>query len=973
MLKSRTLPHPSFSRCQALFKWRALTRISALALAAPHFAQAQAVASEQAAEIPNLEQIVVTGTRIHRQGYESPTPLTVIGSDELAARTATPNVADTLNTLPVFANSQTPASTAFSVSPGTSGINALNLRSVGTNRTLVLIDGQRSVGALLTGVVDVNNIPQQLISRVDVVSGGASAVYGSDAVSGVVNFVLDRKFTGVKAEVAGGIASYGDDANSNASIAAGFPFAAGRGHVLLSGDVTHDDGLPQGGGSRNWAKGGAGIMFNPSYTATNGQPKELVLNNIAADNATPGGIIVSGPLKGIAFGPGGTPYNFPYGPITDDPWTAGGDWQSNNVVRENRVSLEPSETRQGAFFRTSYDVTDNVDVFVQASWNSTYTAGQAFPPYQAGNGPVILTGNPFIPAAVQARMTALNLASFQLGSFNFDAPNVRSDMTRATTRYVVGATGKVDLFATPWTWNAYFQSGESRTTLDAFGVWMKDRYALATNAVRNPATGLIVCASTLTNPTNGCVPWNPLGIGVNNQAAIGYITGGSGDSHGYQTLTQNVYAASAQGEPFSDWAGPVSFAFDVEHRTDSAKATDDPTSLAGDWFAGNFPPINGSDGVTEGAIETVIPLAKEVTFARSWDLSAAARATDYTQSGYVTTWKVGTTYSLIPDFSIRAARSRDIRAPNLQELFQFAPGFPTSGFDPFTNATVQFGGKTAGNPDLVPEKADTTDIGLVLQPSFLSGFSASIDYWSINIKHAISSLNATQILELCFEGLQSECANIQRTNGTVTSVTMAPFNLASLKINGIDFEANYQFKLSDVISTWRGDFAFHGSSTLYIDDYVNSGLPGLGTQQIVGQLGGAQANPGPPRWLVTGTMGYISSNLTTSLTARFRSSGVFDNSYIQCSSNCPTSTTKNTTISDNHIPGYVYLDASVAYAFEAGPSHIETYLNVRNLLNRDPTIVPLGPAGINFVFPITQPSDYDVLGRVFRAGVRIKF
>lgn len=591
-------------------------RILALTTAASAFAMLATMPSvavagqEQAADV---EEIVITGSRIVRDGYEAPTPLTVVDSTALAQQTTTSNVADTLNTLPVFSGSVMPSNTTGGPSTGNAGLNALNLRSMGATRTLILLDGQRSVPTLTNGTVDVNNFPQQLIQRVDVVTGGASAVYGSDAVSGVVNFVLDRTYTGVKGEISGGLTDHGDDPNYKASIAAGFPFSGGRGHVLLSGEFTYKKGIIVGTNGRKWNLGGAGYMQNPNYTATNGQPEFLVRDDVSLANATLGGIIPSGPLKGTAFSYGGVPYQFTYGSLVRYPYMAGGDWRAT-LVREFTRSLDPYENRKNIFFRGSYDVTDNFNVFAQASWGASASNSRSFLAYQPGNGPTILTGNPFIPETVQARMTTLGLTSFQIGSMNLDMPIIGTASVRQTNRYVVGANGAVDAAGTNWTWDAYFQLGYTRNSFNSTGVFNKARYALAIDAVRNPQTGSVVCRSTLTNPTNGCVPWNPMGINVNSIEARNWL---EGVGHVNQKPQQSVWAASVTGEPFSNWAGPVSLALSAEHRVEKANTKPDPQGALGNWWAGNYQTLNASYHVTEGAAETVVPLAMGTSFADS--------------------------------------------------------------------------------------------------------------------------------------------------------------------------------------------------------------------------------------------------------------------------------------------------------------------------------------------------------------------
>lgn len=903
----------------------------------------------------DIQSVVITGTNIVRNGFSAPTPLTVIGRDQFET-SATNNIADYLNTMPAFQGSATNENSYHNSSNGLAGLNTLNLRDLGASRMLVLIDGQRSVGSTTTGLVDINNIPQDLVSRVDVVTGGASAVYGSDALSGVVNFVLDKNFTGTKVSASGGVTTYGDDPNWKVTVTKGLKFADGRGHFILSGEASGDNGI--NGVPRSWDKGGAAIINNPAYTATNGQPQLLRVNQAALYTSTWGGIITSTPLAGTAFGPGGTPTNFNLGSIVSNPYTVGGDWESNQA--NTIMSLTPEVKNQRIFARLSYDVTDNVNVFGQYSWNGTHTIGYLQPNFYFGNL-TVNSDNAFIPASVASRLNTLGISQFNMGTLNGDLPGWGDDTFRTTTRYVFGASGNVS----GWTWNAYYQRGRTDSDFRAFGVSDKTRYMLAIDAVRDPSTGATVCRSTLTNPGNGCVPFDLFGTGVNSQAAINYID--PADPTQLLTLTQDVWSAQISGEPISDWAGPVSLAAGVQHRREAVSGTADP--LSGNWFGANYAPISGSYTVTEGSLETVVPLAKDMWLAKGLDLNAAARATDYSVSGYVTTWKVGATWDITSDVRLRASRSQDIRAPNLSELYQAGQGGTGQIFDDFRGReSVLYKIVQSGNLGLQPERAKNTGFGVVLQPRFVPGFSMSVDYWRIDISQAIGSIQSQQIFDLCYEGNSSFCNYITPNPATLSAVPSmyavinSPVNLASQDASGIDFEGHYGFDVSNVVSGWRGRLDLRYLATNYIKNVTNTEVAPP-VDEVGSQI---------PRWEQHLTATYSSDPVTVILTGRFISAGVLDPTYIVCSSNCPPSTLNNPTVNDAHQPSAFYLDSSFTYDFSrAGNSDLQVYLNVENVLNRAPPVVPEGLTGVVPYFSLqTNPSLYDVLGRTFRVGFR---
>ena len=956
-------------------KHRALATTSFFALAASAL-MAPSAAAQQAAPGPAVEEeIVVTGSRIVRDGYEAPTPLTVVGIEQIEAA-APKDIADYVNQLPALAGSVTPQSQAGALSNGAGGINALNLRGIGTARTLVLLDGQRSVPSTQSNQVDVGAFPQQLISRVDIVTGGASAAYGSDALSGVVNFVLDKEFVGLKGEVSGGITSYGDDQDWKVTMAGGTAFAGGRGHFLISGEVSkrmgilgenRTDHLPN---KREWLNGLDGVLSNPTYTATNGQPRNIVRPNVAASAATYGGIITSGPLKGTAFGPGGTPYQFNYGFVAG-VYMSGGDWQTSDVTAA--YALDPKHTHQTIFTRVAYDLTDNFNVYAQVSWDHTWHESY-FGVSGELNTLIMKSDNAYIPSSVAAQLRALNITQFTFGSWVDDMHEGAAN-DRWVNRYIVGAEGSFDAMDSEWSWDAYYQKGITRASQYSLGNKLKPVYAQAIDAVIQPSTGRIVCRSTLTNPNDGCLPFNVFGTGVATDAARLALVGGHffGNSYRYENFQQDVMAANLRGEPFSIWAGPVSVAFGVEHRKESSDGIADANSLAGNWYAANYRPTIGGYNVTEGFVEAVVPLAKDEAWARSLDVNAAVRATDYSTSGYVTTWKVGATWDVIDDIRFRATRSRDIRAPNVGELFTTGIRGLTYVIDPFSgNNNAQAETITTGNLGLKPEVADTTGLGVVLQPTFLPGFSASIDYYRINIKDAIGTVGTQQTIDNCFGGNTVFCSGILRepVNGvvTITKVFAQPFNFVNELDRGIDFESSYRMDLADIDDSLNGWLSLRFLATHFLNNRVSNGI-NKPTDQVGQHSGGVNL----PRWKWNATLAYTTDALSTQLTMRGVSSGKFNTSYIECSSGCPTSTADNQTIDNNFIAGATYFDASASYKIitEAAGEY-SLFLNVQNLFNKDPPVVP-NSGGLLYAGKGTNVTLYDILGRVFRAGLRFKF
>ena len=383
-------------------------------------------AAQSAPAAGDVSEVVVTGSRLISNGNNQPTPVTVVSTEALQNSKPT-TLMDALNDLPVFSGSRSQTSNPISAGiagAGSPASNQLNLRNLGASRTLVLFDGQRVAPTTIAGVVDADIIPQMLVQRVDTVTGGVSAVYGSDAVAGVVNYVIDKKFTGIKGEISGGETTYKDNKNWKAALSYGTGFANDRGHVLLSGEVAHEDGIYRAD-NRSWATEGWALINNPTYTATNGQPRVLKRPNVALATASLGGAIACAAtstcasLRGIAFGPGGTPYNLVLGPIVSDPIMAGGSMGDNDLRHGTDNSIIPKQDRRNVFGRVSYDVMDNLSVFAETTFAMLETDTRY---YYGGfaNNLTVRPENPYMPVDVANRIRALGLTSVPFGTMRGD-------------------------------------------------------------------------------------------------------------------------------------------------------------------------------------------------------------------------------------------------------------------------------------------------------------------------------------------------------------------------------------------------------------------------------------------------------------------------------------------------------------------------------------------------------------------------
>ena len=395
-----------------------------------------------------VEELVVTASRVNRSGFDAPTPTTVVGTDNLQAVAAT-NVADMLNTLPTFGGGTTPSTTSHSSQ--NAGANFLNLRDLGNNRTLVLVDGRRHVPTTASGLVDINVIPASLLGRVEVVTGGASAAWGSDAVAGVVNLIFREDLEGLEGQVQGSTSQYKDNEEFNLALAGGLRFAGGRGHFMAASEFVDMKGV---GADRDWFREHQQVIANPAYRAGNGQPQNLLVPNVTASVATLGGLITDGPLKGLQFLPGGATAPFRYGNNLGTQYHTDGD----GLYPGDIISLMTPLTRANLFTRTTYDVTDNVEAFMEASVAYAETTFNLSTSYDLGTL-TIRRDNAFLPAHVGALMDANGVSTFRMGRFNRDIAFNVVDNKNATSRIVVGLKGD---FGDGWNWDAYYQYGQNR-------------------------------------------------------------------------------------------------------------------------------------------------------------------------------------------------------------------------------------------------------------------------------------------------------------------------------------------------------------------------------------------------------------------------------------------------------------------------------------------------------------------------------
>lgn len=942
-------------------------------------APADTTASAQPAQ--DAAVVRVSASRIASRGFTEPTPTTTLSAEELA-KDAKPNLFDSLTELPALQGSTGRTTNTYSTSSGIQGLSSLSLRGLGTLRTLTLLDGQRVVGANVTGVTDVSQFPQLLVKRVDVVTGGASASYGSDAVGGVVNFITDKKFNGFKFNVEGGETKYHDDKNGTLQAAWGKGFMNDRLHIEASAEITKENGIdspgfgPNAADGRDWYTVPA-LQESTTAMQAAGSPRYKYITQAQHVQYAKYGLITNGPLKGTTFGPGGAPSQFQYGTNCAGNFCVGGDLSGGVGPGTN---LAMNFKRQVAYTRVSWDLDADNEIYVTGNWAQVRSVFSPNPGAAKQANLSIKCDNAYLPASIAAGCASgYPTGAMQFGTANAEFPaNINVHPTRTQRRFVVGADGKFSLFGKDWSYDSYYEHGENTTVIHVQDITLNPRYNFAYDAIKDPATGQIVCRSTAARAA-GCQPINIIGDNPINVAGWNYIAPANGPMQ-HTDSSQNVASINANGDVAEGWAGPISMALGAEWRREAynvhgdpygagvgpqspydASYPQDPTlSTTGDnWFAGNYHNGSGAFNVKEAYVEFNIPFLKSATLGEA-NLNIADRQEKYSTAGSASAWKIGATWKTpIDGLRLRAVSSKDVRAPNLSELYA-AMTVTNQAVNNPQGSSVQIQLRNVGNPALVPEVARNNSFGVVLsQPSWARSFNLSVDYYDIKVENVINSLGPQQEVDLCNAGYANVCPAVSINGPAGTNYVLAQsFNFASLHTRGIDFETAYRKNLGDF--GVPGQLTLRGLANRAIHAVSDPGLPGTTPSEGAGNMAGAT-----PKWKVMLSQGWDNGKLGLTLTERWISAGKFNNEFIECQTNCPLPTAAHPTIYDNHIPGTTYVDFGATYNLS---KESMLYFKIDNMLDRDPVLIPQTNSSLAL-----NPAIYDATGRTYRAGLRMSF
>ncbi|MDO9337730.1 MAG: TonB-dependent receptor [Caulobacter sp.] len=951
---------------------------AALATAAPAFAQDEAGAE--------VDAVVVTGSRIARQDFVANSPISTVSAEDIRA-TGDLNTEELLNALPQVV----PGLTAASNNPS-DGTATVDLRGVGPSRTLVLINGRRVNPSTRSNTVDLNNIPTRLIKQVEVVTGGASAVYGSDALSGVVNFTLKDDFEGIELTTQYGLSKYSDGEQSDTSIIFGANVAEGRGNVtgyfsyydrdrILPNSDRPDLQISNAGGSGTGIRGG--------------------LNNVTLNcfgSVDPAGVGPAGPCGTYlatsrrSFNANGTvrPFvnDFSLAPTSD----------RYNFTSVNNL-LSPAE-RFNIALLGHYDITSNVTAFAEVLYTDSRNSAQLAP--TPATGIQIPFNNAFITDPSPGTITTNSLRDLLNSRANPTAPlffdrrmaevGARIE-SRDSDLWQVNTGLRADL-GNGWKADGYVSYGRTE-----FNVQIQNDVSRSKLNAALTSTNGTSCSAAALALFPGCVPINLFGEGTITDEAANFVRLDFKDNTIFERYIAQV---NVSGTLFTLPAGDLAVAFGTEYREETLTFNPDAAKASGDIFGFNAErPVGGSQNVGEIYGEAVIPILADLPAVHYLGLEVGARWSDYSSVGNVTSYKIGGEYAPIEGLRFRAMFNVASRAPSVFELFQAGDqGFPAVvdpcttinpatgdvvldgtdlspesvatrafctaqlGFDPVTNNFVALNTQTEsfffGNPGLTEEKSETVTVGVVWTPTFAPGLSVSLDYYDIKIEDyiGIQRGGVTGIVGACFASLDlnsPECNDpgiglpliFRDAAGNLKA--RAPLgNVSALQTKGIDFAVSYGWNVPWAGDMW-GDRLQLDLVLTHLDEYVLDNIDYAGT------VGVANISAALPEWKANIRAGYDVGPVRLS----------YNGTYIGEMEN-----QGNLPAFGGPSNGYIGTDAVMYHDVNARWSvtdSVSLFGGIKNLSDEDPQVFDNAPDGN------TDPNTFDILGRYYYVGATLRF
>ncbi len=992
----------------------ASSMICGVALAGPALAQTAAGANDEVAEV------VVTGTRIPSPNLESVSPVTAVTAAEIKAQGVT-RVEDMINSLP-----QAFAAQGSSISNAATGTATLNLRGLGVSRTLVLIDGRRLMpgdpASSPSGLgADVNFIPSSLVERVDVLTGGASAVYGADAVAGVVNFIMTKNFEGVRID--GQWSTYqhsnsspiADVVRASQAASASPQFFGLPKHNVRDGDgsqVTLTIGANSGDGKGN-------ITAYATYRQN---------NPILEGNRDYSACTLNSGDSFSAAGCGGSGTAFParFGNFVVDITSSAQQFRPRVAARDVynfgpvNFYMRPDE-RYGLGAFAHYQVAEWAEVYADIMFMDDRSVAQIAPGGIFAGTFTINCNNALASAQQLTTLCGTDAGSptatrsMTIARRNVEGGGRTTDFRHTDYRYVIGLRGE---FNDNWSYDAFLQYGTVGFKGITGGFFQTALIQQSLLVVRN-AAGQPVCQAVANGSNPACVPYNIWMNGGVTQAALDFLETPSFTSGNTAERLANISISGQLGDygVKSPWANDgVGIAIGGEYRRENLDFTSDYVSSAGllNGAGGAAPPVNGSFDVYEVFAEARIPLVEDQPFFHRLQLEVGYRYSDYSSgAGTTDTYKMGGDWEPVEGVRIRGGYNRAVRAPNVLELFSPQNVVLDGTQDPcaglaasnplvarcaqafhLTNAQIlaieknpanQYNGQLGGNPNLAPETSDTYTFGAVLTPTFLPGFNFSVDYFDIKVKDYISGIGADVIINRCVQTLDPFFCNLVHrdaagsiwlsSQGFVTDTTL---NTGALRTKGVDFNANYRFDLERLGMANMGGLTINFVGT-YLKDLSIQSLPGddyfdcSGLYGSICSVAGGLSSPNPKwrhkmrlMWATPFTAGDWLHDFSVALQWRH-----FNRVKLDAYDADPQ--LNNTGLqyaTDRALASRDYFDLSANWTMK---DNVKIRAGVNNLFDKDPPLngssaCPAGPCNGN-----TWPQVYDALGRFIFIGATVDF
>jgi outer membrane receptor protein involved in Fe transport len=942
-----------------LIQTTALAAVMSAALAAAP-APAQEVEEEIGAR-DAVEEVIVTGSRIKRRDFNSPSPITTIDREAIAASSEA-TLEGLLNDMPQV----TPNFDRTSNNPG-NGKAHINLRGLGPGRTLVMLNARRFAPSSVGNAVDINNIPQALIERVEIITGGASTVYGSDALAGVVNFITRDDFEGVSIEGSYGISEQGDAAATDINIVWGTNFADGRGNITLFGGYYDREELFA---AERESTRFAWIEVWDDGTLVKGGSGAAPATNIFFPEYDFGG-----PTNWVTFDPDGRPRAF----VEPD------DRYNYAPVNYLQVPLE----RYSAGLFATYELDSGFELYLESTFADNMVAAE-LAPVPAFGFFTFTSDNPSFTPEAQAMFAdgyelAPGLAAAFFGKRMLEVGPRHIDGENEYWRTAAGIrgtlTGSWDIDA----WVTYTKSDENEILRNDVS---RSRFTQA--LLMDPATGQCL------DPTGGCVPVDPFGAGRMSQAAADFIR--VPGAVNVTERTQKLAAVVVTGTLLEAWAGPLDVATGVEWRSDDAFFEADPLLFTNDTlgYRGDAP-VNGEESVTEIYVEGILPLYHQAGGVGHIDLEFGGRYSRYDLAGGVWTWKLGATWQIVDALRLRTMAQRSVRAPNNLEQFQeqytevFSPiGEPgddpcSASQDPIGNGIeskciaqglpadqlgvfeatpflpIEF--TQGGNPDLVPEEADTFTAGLVISPLSLPNWEFAVDYFDLEMTDEIGAVSP---FDICFDVNNTNdvfCDKLQRgPTGDFASSSEIIQNRGLFRTSGVDTQVRFAGDLPSWLGGDRGlqlDFSLVWTHVLELESQENPVSSMLDCRGYFGAPCRFPFGMAPEDRVTTG-IGVSTDRLRVALNTQWISGtdnwGKVDHLYF---GGDPA------IMAIPSIGSRFYTDLNISYEFGDG---ISAALGVNNLLDTtSPQMAQRGSSNN------TEPGFYDVFGRSYRVSFAFRF